>query len=171
MTADRAADRTADAAMSQILASMQPRIRAFLRNLARAEVDDLVQETLTRAWRSRQTFDPARGTADAWLLRVAFRAFLDRPKHGGGDAGAPASEPVDGGCDPLRHAALREHTAALLAQLSIREREILLRFHRDGESIEEIARATRLPAGTVKSHLHRARNRMLSCETQRGGTP
>ncbi|MEO6596777.1 MAG: sigma-70 family RNA polymerase sigma factor [Planctomycetota bacterium] len=169
MTADRAADSTADAEMSQILTGMQPRVRAFLRNLARGDLDDLVQETMTRAWRSRHTYDAARGTTDAWLMRIAFRAFLDRPRHP--DHGPPSPEPVDGGCDPARRAALREHTAAMLAALSPREREILLRFHRDGESIDQIARATKVPAGTVKSHLHRARNRMLAFEQKNGGTP
>ena len=169
MTADRAADPTVDAQMSRILAGMQVRIRAFLRNLARAEVDDLLQETMARAWRSRRSFDPTRGSADAWLLRIAFRVFLDRPKPAA--TGTAVAEPFDRGCDPARRAAIREHTAALLATLSEREREITLRFYRDGESIEQIARATKLPAGTVKSHLHRARNRMLAHELQSGGMP
>ena len=35
-----------------------------------AERDDVVQEALTRAWRKRDQFEPARGTARAWLLAI-----------------------------------------------------------------------------------------------------
>ncbi|MCA8974276.1 MAG: RNA polymerase sigma factor [Planctomycetes bacterium] len=157
--------------MSRLLLDMQPRLRAFLGSLAAADVDDLVQETLTRAWRSRTRLDAARGSGEAWLLRIAFRTFLDHRRRCAqviAQPAAPEDEQAAVQRDPHQQAAIREHTTALLGSLSRCEHDILLRFHRDGDSIEDIARALRMPPGTVKSHLHRARNRLWAMERQRG---
>jgi len=147
------------------LVALLPRLRAFLRNLQRGAplpVDDLAQEALARAWRSRAAFDPARGAVDSWLLRIAFRAFLDhraeRPTEPLVDDRA-AAEP-----GPAATAALREHCERLLALLDARERHALLRFHRDGRSIAQIAAETGWPVGTVKSLLHRARAKLWARE-------
>jgi DNA-directed RNA polymerase specialized sigma24 family protein len=48
----------------------------------------------------------------------------------------------------------------VLAVLRPLEREVLLRFHQNMESVREIALATDMPEGTVKSHLSRARRRL-----------
>lgn len=166
MTRDRAADpiadpaATADATLSREIGALDGRLRAFLGSLGRCDVDDLAQETMARALRSRATFTAEKGTLVAWLLRIAFRVFLDRREPQAQQA-AP-TEPTDHRPDPARVAEARDHAEALLAQLSPTEREVLLRFHRDGDSIAEIAGALAMPAGTVKSHLHRARNRMLA---------
>ncbi len=166
------ADRPADIAFGQQLTAMQPRLRAFLKNLGQAPAgtEDLAQETLTRAWRSRATFDPARGAFDAWLLRIAFRAFLDerqRARRAPTSPAAAADEAVDGAPPPVAHAAARDDLRALLALLTPVERDVLLRFHREGQPIAAIAEALALPAGTVKSHLHRARARLW--QAQQGG--
>jgi DNA-directed RNA polymerase specialized sigma24 family protein len=48
----------------------------------------------------------------------------------------------------------------IVAGLAPRERDVLLRFHVDGESVAEIAAALCVPIGTVKSDLARARKRL-----------
>src|SRR5262245_13553275 len=151
MSSDRADAHAprGDEPFGRMLVALEPQVRVFLSRLQRGNphaphhVDDLVQETLARAWRSRSSFDGARDAAP-WLLRIAFRAFLD------GRDGAPASLPLDderaaAGPSPAAHAAAREHTAQLLALLSPRERSVLLMFHGDGRSIAQIAAATAQP--------------------------
>lgn len=171
MTADRAARATAhDELMSRLLVEMQPRLRAFLRRLAGVDVDDAVQETMARAWRSRRSFDPGHGGVEPWLLRIAFRAFLDQRGRNGATAAEPG-EVAGAEPDPAHLIAVRDHTAALLDRLSAIERDVLLRFHGDGESIERIAEALAMPRGTVKSHLHRARNRLWAMQHQIGDRP
>lgn len=171
MTAERAAKADVDATMSRLLAAMQTRVRSFLGNLlghrAAIELDDITQETMARAWRSRAGLDPGRGSGESWLLRIAFRAFLDHHRRLP-EVAAHDEELVAGGRGPAELVASRDHTESLLAQLPATERDVLLRFHRDGESIERIAAGLRMPTGTVKSHLHRARNRMWALE-HRGG--
>ncbi len=163
---DPMGNQPGDDAFGRILIAMQPRLHAFLRNLNRRDAEDLVQETIARAWRSRATFDPDRGAPEAWLLRIAFRAFLDhrdacQPTH---PLDPPPTAQTPG---PSEQAAARERTNGLLQKLSDREREVLLRFHRDGEPIAEIARALGLPPGTIKSHLHRARARLWAIENHK----
>ena len=157
-----------DQAFGQRLVQMQPRVHAFLRSLGCGRADDLVQETLARAWRSRATFAAERGGFDAWLLRIAFRTFLDerrqRQRTPAGVQGLPEcpdeASPADGAPPPMELAAARERMDALLGRLEPTERAVLLRFHRDGLSVAAIARELALPVGTVKSHLHRARARL-----------
>lgn len=157
MTADPSAP---DAQMQELLANATPALRAFLRRLAPTEVDDLHQETLARAWRSRQTFDPERGSGNAWLLRIAYRAFVDLRDRRPTTAGELSEQLTAVTADPLTRATARDEAASLLDLVPEPERDVLLRFHRDGQTIKEIATALVMPAGTVKSHLHRARNRL-----------
>jgi DNA-directed RNA polymerase specialized sigma24 family protein len=60
---------------------------------------------------------------------------------------------------PRAEVAACDQIRTLLGQLGRREREVLLRFHRDGRSITELAAAEAVSAGTIKSLLHRARAR------------
>ncbi len=140
------------------LVSLTPRLRAFVRRLCLRDGDDLVQESLARAWRSRAAFQPAHGTLDAWLMKIAFRTYLDlraqRAPVGLGDADVAVVAPEHAVAE------LRDEVSAALLLLDGTERDVLLRFHRDRQSIDEIAAALVMPVGTVKSHLHRARQRV-----------
>lgn len=139
------------------LVACTPRLRAFIRRLCLREADDVLQECLARAWRSRASFRPD-ASLEAWLTKIAFRTWLDHQAR-------PQPRRLED--DDLPIAArgdlsveLREEIARALATLGPVEREVLLRFHRDGQSIRQIARALGAPEGTVKSHLHRARARL-----------
>jgi RNA polymerase sigma-70 factor (ECF subfamily) len=48
------------------------------------------------------------------------------------------------------------------------QREIVLLFHQQGWSVQRIAEELRMPEGTIKSHLFRARRRMLFAIEQSG---
>ena len=74
-----AADQTDRAELERRFVAEMPRLRAFLQRLAgrEQEAEDLLQESLQRAWRYRSSFDP-RGSLRGWLGRVAFRTYLDR---------------------------------------------------------------------------------------------
>lgn len=164
----RSSDLRDEAAFDRFLAELRPRVLGFLRSLHRQEAEDLLQETYARAWRSRARVDGSDRPA-SWLLRIAFRAFLDfRSKQRPAPAVALDEELREGAPGPVQQAVARERSEALLSQLPPREREILLRFHRDGQSIAAIAAALALPAGTVKSHLHRARQRLWDLDPSGG---
>ncbi|MCA8972331.1 MAG: RNA polymerase sigma factor [Planctomycetes bacterium] len=153
-----------DPAFEDLLTAAAPRVQTFLARLAGhlADADDAWQECCARAWRSRATFDPDRGTFDSWIMRIAFTSYLDQR-----DAAkrAPVSLGDDDGrliASKLVHVdpSLVDELEARLAELPNMQRDIVLRFHRDGQSIAEIAHTIGLKIGTVKSHLHRARVRL-----------
>lgn len=151
----------------RLLAEM-PALRAFLRRLCRAvDLDDLVQEALARALRYRATYAVDR-PLKSWLLRIAFRVYLDHRRRGRADAQSAADPRAGDGdaeaaAEDLR-AEQHDRVRAALLPLSAVEREVLVRFHGRGESIADIVAATGLKPGTVKSHLHRARRRIAAPE-------
>jgi RNA polymerase sigma-70 factor (ECF subfamily) len=149
-----------------LLLRERSRVRAFLARLAGgrrvggADVEDLCQETWLRAWRSRASLDGRPPLH--WLLKTAFRVFLDHRartlREHERTAAAPAPEPAAPEADRASVLDLEQALAAL-APL---ERRILTGFHRDGRSIDELARELGIPRNTVKSHLHRARQRLAA---------
>jgi RNA polymerase sigma-70 factor, ECF subfamily len=148
----------------QRILAVTPRIRSFLRRLCGRvdDVDDLVQDVMERAIRYRHAFDPAAGSLENWLMKTAFRTYLNhrertaRQPRSGGDAIATAKAPE-------AHAAeLRDQVGFALRQLTPVEQDIVLRFHHRHETIVEIGAALGMPEGTVKSHLHRARRKIAA---------
>src|SRR5690606_15455252 len=137
-------------------------LRRFVRSLriTDGDVDDVVQETLARAWRSRDAFDHARPLG-AWLRKIAVRAWIDQRRPPGHAVARLPDALADGRADP---GALRHDLAACLARLPAIERSLVLRFHRDRQSLQEIASETGMPLNTVKSHLHRARRKLAAGE-------
>jgi RNA polymerase sigma-70 factor, ECF subfamily len=159
-----------DATFAAFLQRAIPAARRLLLRLAgtAADADDVLQETLAKVWRHRARFDPAKN-GDAWLLQAAFRCFCDQRKRrraaaAGGDAAAAIAA-------PSRPCAveLRDELRHRLQALDPLARALLVGFHGDGRSLQELAREHGLPVNTVKSHLHRARLRLHAAAGRREG--
>ena len=160
---------TGTIALEQRLLEQMAEVRSFLQRLvARGsptlDADDLVQDVMERALRYSHTFDEQRDLLP-WLRRTAFRVFLDerersrrRPVTGRDDLPEASSAP---GGEAAHAVANRDEVEHHLAALGATERQVLCRFHRDGWSVAEISAELGMPAGTVKSHLHRARRRLV----------
>jgi RNA polymerase sigma-70 factor (ECF subfamily) len=145
------------------LAAALPRLRAFAISLARdvALADDLVQETILKAWSNLDKFDP-RTNLDAWLftiLRNTFYSSLRKTRREVQDT------------DGIHAAGLSErprHDARLAFQdfqrafdaLSPEHREVLILVGASGHSCEEAAAMMGVAVGTVKSRASRARKRL-----------
>ena len=67
-----------DQQFSAFLHEQTAALRAFVRRLCGndADADDVLQESLTKVWKLRASFDP-RQNGRAWLQRAAFRVFCD----------------------------------------------------------------------------------------------
>jgi RNA polymerase sigma-70 factor (ECF subfamily) len=144
--------------LDQRIVAEMPVLRAFLRKLAPAEEEDLLQDVLERALRYRHAFH-AQGSLRGWLMKTAYRTFVDHHRKRTRtparllDQAEMIPDRTDQGPDH------REELNHLLERLSPMEREVLVRFHAGGESLAEISAALQLPVNTVKSHLHRARQK------------
>jgi RNA polymerase sigma factor (sigma-70 family) len=150
------------------LATELPQVKAFVARLARGskppiEAEDLAQESAARALRYQGSFDAERPLGP-WLRKCALRLFLDRRKELARDEDRRAQlGRAVGSRESRADSSLedRETLARCAARLSPRELDVLVRFHHRGQSLREIATALRLPEGTVKSHLHRGRAKLL----------
>jgi RNA polymerase sigma-70 factor (ECF subfamily) len=152
-------------------------------DLARAE--DVVQETLLRAWRHPQALDPRRtgGTSvRAWLLTVARHLVIDgerarraRPTEVPHDAGSegitpPGTRPhsVD---DRLDQILLAHGMSEALEALTADHRAVLEQLYYLDRSVADTARALGVPEGTVKSRAYYGlRALRIACE-ERGILP
>lgn len=152
-----------DPTFTALLQGAMPTLRAFLRRLcgSEADADDVLQETLAKVWRLRANFDAAQ-PASGWLHQAAFRCFCDHRRR---QRATPAVA-IDLGQNEARREAcvfdLRDELHHRLTALEPMARNLLLAFHRDGRSLRELSEQHGMPINTVKSHLHRARQRLAA---------
>ena len=132
--------------------------------------DDLAQDTFIKAYTNIASF---RGLASfqTWIMRIAYNVFYDycrkeqtqpQPDDRAQGIFSPPSQGGDGG-GSLR---LDIHTA--LAILKPDERTCITLQLIDGYSIDEIAKITDMPQGTVKSHLSRGKEKLANYLKENG---
>ena len=164
-----------------LVTSLGPRVHAYFARRAPQHADDLLSETWLEAFRSRHRYDAERGEAAAWVFGVARHVLLSHLRHTGRSTGASGAglaseqsfdewDAVDRRLDAAGSSpALR----AALAVLPAEERDVLLLVAWEQLSPTEAAAVLGIPAGTARSRLHRARNRITeswnSTVVARGG--
>lgn len=140
-----------------------PALRAFALSLTRegAAADDLVQDTIVKAWTNMDKFQPGTNLR-AWLftiLRNTFYSSRRKTKREVNDtdgihASQQATRPDHDG-----RLAMNDFRAAF-AQLPDEQREALLLVGASGFSYEEAANMTGVAVGTVKSRANRGRRKL-----------
>lgn len=157
--------------INTVVALYRPRVFRFLLSTLRDHdaAESLTQETLLRAWNARDSFREDCSIA-SWLMRIALNLARDHTRTGRFRFWKRVSESAVEASDvaSLLPSGQRTAESQLIAReqvegvwetvgtLSERQRSIfVLRFIEEME-INEIAMATGLPVGTVKSHLYRA---------------
>ena len=157
--------------LESVVALYQPRVFRFLLVTLRDRdaAETLTQETFLRAWTARASFRADCSIA-TWLIRIALNLARDHTRTGrfrfwknisasAVDVSEVAASIPDRQGSAESSLIAREQVARIwetVAGLSVRQRTIfLLRFVEEMD-IPEIAQATGLPMGTVKSHLYRA---------------
>jgi RNA polymerase sigma-70 factor, ECF subfamily len=124
----------------------------------RARAEDVVQETLLRAWRHFSVLDEAEGSVRAWLFTVARNIVIDewRTKRSRSEVSyADVPEPP-GGVDETDERLLSWVVAEAVTRLSDEHRAVLLECYYRGMSVADAARLLGIPEGTVKSRTHYA---------------
>ena len=129
-----------------------------LTNGDRPRAEDVVQETLLRAWRNPRILDQTEGSARAWLFTVARNLVIDewrtrRAQLEMSTAEPPERAPAGDETDELLQSWV---VADALSRLSEEHRLVLVECYYRGRSVAEAARRLDIPEGTVKSRTHYA---------------
>ena len=128
------------------------------------DTEEIVCETYAYAWANASRFDASRANALGWLLMLCRSRALDRLRQRRVNAHAldlAALRGTDTGnadqpYDILSLMQRRSRVYSALSQLTPERRHLVSLAFLHGLSHQEIAEATRLPLGTVKSHVRRA---------------
>ena len=123
----------------------------------RVRAQDVVQETMLRAWRNPQVLAQTSGSARGWLFTVARNVVIDdwrtrrsRLELSTGDL------PEDAQRDQTDELLQTWMVADALSQLSEDHRQVLVECYYRGRSVADAAQRLGIPAGTVKSRTHYA---------------
>jgi RNA polymerase sigma-70 factor (ECF subfamily) len=124
----------------------------------RARAEDVVQETLLRAWRNYGRLDESRGSVRAWLFTVARNIVIDewrtaRARSEVTVADVPEAPDAVDSTDQLLMSWL---VADAVTSLSPDHRAVLLECYYRGASVAQAASRLGIPEGTVKSRTHYA---------------
>jgi RNA polymerase sigma-70 factor (ECF subfamily) len=153
----------ADAAFRDLVLGAIPSLRAFAISLTNDPVraDDLVQDTILRAWSHADRFESGTNI-NAWLftiLRNLFHSQYRKQRREVEDADGSYAARLK--THPEQQARLDfEDFRIALAKLSPDQREALLLVGAEGLSYEDAAAICGVAVGTIKSRVNRARARL-----------
>jgi RNA polymerase sigma-70 factor, ECF subfamily len=124
----------------------------------RGRAEDLVQETLLRAWRHRSVLDGPPAAVRSWLLTVSRNLLIDewrsrRSRSELSVAEVPERDDPDDRTDQLLQSWV---VAEAITRLSADHRAVLLECYYGGRTVAEAAERLGIPEGTVKSRTHYA---------------
>ena len=156
------ATTTADRRICELHAAHGDTLLRYLVRLTHGErhtAEDLLQDTLLRAWQHVEAVPDGEAGERRWLFAVARHRFIDTIRS---RRIRPTETPVLDmdwmpASDDTGAVAIAGH-AMLQAfdQLTPNQREILTELHIEGRDIDEVAERLRIPVGTVKSRAHYA---------------
>ena len=161
-------------AFAELVRRHQSAVRACLRRLTagnHALADDLSQETFVLAWRNLKSFRQE-ARFSTWLYRIATNCWLadarKRKETLLGDSDEAIADDDDddssasgtGGGDHARGTALKVDMERALRVLSEAERAAIVQCYHNDLSHEEAAFVLGCPVGTVKTHVHRAKQKL-----------
>lgn len=161
----RIRDHKDEAAFAALFAHFAPRVKSFLMRSGgdAAMAEECTQEVMATLWQKAHLFDPARASVSTWVFTVARNKKIDvlrrqRRPEPEDLAWGPEAEP-----DQADVVALQQETEQLgeaLAELPAKQRDLIEKAYFSDMSHSEIAEATGLPLGTIKSRIRLALDRL-----------
>jgi len=140
-----------------------PNLRAFAMSLSgnASRADDLVQDTLVKAWANRASYQEGTNL-NAWLftiLRNTYYSLMRKRRREVEDVDEAAAAALKSPAQQLDHLHLQDLTEALQT-LPPTQREAIILVAASGMSYEEAAEICNTAPGTIKSRVSRARKRL-----------
>jgi RNA polymerase sigma-70 factor (ECF subfamily) len=157
----------------ELLASLQAN-RAMIEDVASAilrnhsDAPDIYQETCIKALRSKDSFDPARGAIESWLLTIAKRAALDLYRKISRRSKLMGNQELIEGEGAAHHRLGAEEIQEALAGLSPKHRDILTEYYTCEKSARELAAEKGVNVTAVKAKIHRAKVAFAKIFNHRG---
>jgi RNA polymerase sigma-70 factor, ECF subfamily len=120
--------------------------------------EDVVQETMLRAWRCCGQFSEEKGSVRGWLVRVAHNVAMDKVRM-------RRSRPVEVAEDAARGVLAEDHAEAVVTALQVRDalarlspghRAVIEEIYLNGRTAREAAVRLGMPEGTVMSRTYYA---------------
>ncbi len=156
------------------IAVLLPELRAFSRSLTNHvdRADDLVQDTVLKAWKSRDSFKPGTNLK-AWLFTILRNTFYSDRRRAGRiveDVDNVHTDCMVAATDQQDQMGLQELRRALTT-LPDEQREALILIGAGGFSHEEAASIMGVAVGTIKSRVFRARTTLMDMLDTGHGLP
>ncbi len=132
------------------------------------QAEDVVQETMLRAWRNADRLTPERGSVSGWLTRVAHNIAVDKIR-------ARKARPAEVEETAAEPRAMDDHASSVvealfvsgvLDRLSPAHRETIREVYFADHTAAQAAEVLGLPVGTVKSRIYHALPRLRACLEQ-----
>jgi len=144
------------------MAAAIPRLRRYARALMGepSAADDLVQDTLERAWAKLASWRPG-SDMRAWLFSIMHNLHIDQRRKPALMTTTMEDEAFGVSTDAAQTGPLElRDLAAALQRLPAEQRELLVLVALEDMSYDELASTLDIPVGTVMSRLSRARARL-----------
>jgi RNA polymerase sigma-70 factor (ECF subfamily) len=151
---------TADSeAMSKVWQAHGTSLMRFALKLTlgdKQRAEDIVQETLVRAWRHPEVVGNGERAIRSWLFTVTRNVTIDMWRARSRMDEIIEDEPTDrpDPSEPIEQAITAMDVRAALGKLTPEHRQVVVEMYCNGRSVAEIADALRIPAGTVKSRAY-----------------
>jgi len=159
-------------AFERLVKRYEHRLFNYIRRMvgSSADAEDLFQETFLRVYRHRNRFRTS-ARFRPWVYRIATNLCRDHLRYRrrrpalslnapAGDAGTALADtvaaPNPGPEEYARERELAAHIEAAIGRLSLKHRSVFVMARYEGMAYGDIARALRIPVGTVKSRMNHA---------------
>jgi RNA polymerase sigma-70 factor (ECF subfamily) len=150
------------AAFAELYDALSARVFGLVVRVVRDvhESEEVTQEVLLQVWQSASLFDPARGSARAWVLTLAHRRAVDRVRSSEAlrrrderEALLTRMAPRDETAEAAHRSLEADRVRALLATLPRVQRDVIELAYLGGHTHSEVSRLMQIPLGTAKSRI------------------
>ncbi|HEY2949236.1 MAG TPA: ECF RNA polymerase sigma factor SigK [Micromonosporaceae bacterium] len=168
----RAVARGDEAAFARLFDVVAARVFGLVRRVLRdpAQAEEVTQEVLVEIWRTAARFDPARGSATAWMFMIAHRRAVDRVRaeQAASDrvrraAALAADTPYDQVVERATARLEQQQVRHCLDALTELQREAITLAYYGGYTYREVAELLDTGLPTVKTRMRDGLIRLRDC--------